>query len=249
MPKSVVALFSLTAALIISVAGCGGGGSKTTSTSQTATTTANPSNSTTQSSTTQTTTKPATNTTTTGNGNTLPQTGVAITTHSSAVLTAYKGLCQTCHGKGLANSNPYPPTWDGKASGSTHNTGVYPITPGSPADHTSYTMDECTKAGCHAVSGSTSTTTTNGKLFIDPEPGGKPIAMTTHPLVGFENCVPCHVGSSAVGSNLRVSEAHGCDECHATEPEPAYDPGHEGVGFPTLPMQTSCIICHKPAAK
>ena len=256
MSKSIVTLFSIVVVFTICLTGFGGGGSKTTTSSQPSTTSATTpavtSNTTTQTTIASTTTvKPTTATSTTGSGTTLPVVGIPITTHSAAVLAVYKGLCQTCHAKGLSNSNPYPPTWDGKASGSTHNTGVYPITPGSPTDHTPYTVEECTKAGCHAVSGTTSTATTPAtgiKLFIDPEPGGKPTVMKTHPTDGaFSNCVPCHIGSTAVGSILRVGESHSCDECHATDPEPSYDPGHEGVGFPSLPMQTSCIICHKKA--
>jgi plastocyanin len=62
-----------------------------------------------------------------------------------------------CHAPGLANSNPYPPTWNGAASGSTVNKGIYTIVPGSPADHTNYTTAQCTQAGCHAAPGSTTT--------------------------------------------------------------------------------------------
>ncbi|RJO60455.1 MAG: hypothetical protein C4542_09160 [Dehalococcoidia bacterium] len=92
-----------------------------------------------------------TGTTTTSNPPaTLTDKAIAITTHNAAAMAAYKTLCQMCHAKGLANSNPYPPTWDGKASGSTQNTGVYEIVPGSPQDHTPYTIEQCTQAGCHA---------------------------------------------------------------------------------------------------
>ena len=76
---------------------------------------------------------------------------IAITTHSAAVMASYKGLCQMCHANGTTNSNPYPPTWDGAKNGSTANKGVYAIPPGSVQDHTPYTVEECTKAGCHAV--------------------------------------------------------------------------------------------------
>jgi hypothetical protein len=82
---------------------------------------------------------------------TLPDKAIAITTHSAAVLTSYKGLCQMCHGPGTTNSNPYPPTWDGKANGSTANTGVYTIAAGSTQDHSQYTVDQCTQAGCHTA--------------------------------------------------------------------------------------------------
>ena len=60
-------------------------------------------------------------------------------------------LCQMCHANGTTNSNPYAPTWDGKASGSLVNTGVYTIEPNSVQDHTPYKVEECTKAGCHAM--------------------------------------------------------------------------------------------------
>lgn len=93
----------------------------------------------------------ATTATTSAPPATLSEVGIAITTHNKAVMAAYKGLCMMCHGQGLSNSNPYPPTWDGKASGSTHNTGVYVVVPGSKADHTGFTNEtDCTQAGCHA---------------------------------------------------------------------------------------------------
>ena len=82
---------------------------------------------------------------------TLPAAAVAITTHTAAQLASYKGLCQMCHGPGTTNSNPYPPTWDGKANGSTVNTGKYTVVAGSTQDHSQYTVDQCTQAGCHAV--------------------------------------------------------------------------------------------------
>jgi len=57
-----------------------------------------------------------------------------------------------CHGPGTANTAPYPPTWDGKAAGSTFNPGVYTVKPGSNADHTGRTEEQCTtQAGCHAA--------------------------------------------------------------------------------------------------
>ena len=82
---------------------------------------------------------------------TLPAQAIAITTHSASQLALYKTMCQICHGQGTTNSNPYPPTWDGKANGSTANTGVYTVVPGSLQDHSQYTVDQCTQAGCHAA--------------------------------------------------------------------------------------------------
>jgi hypothetical protein len=84
-------------------------------------------------------------------GATLTTVARPITDHSLATLKAYAGICQMCHAPGLPNSNPYPPTWNGGASGSLVNTGIYTIAPGSPADHTNYTADQCTQAGCHAA--------------------------------------------------------------------------------------------------
>ena len=146
---SILFIAALTLTLLVSACG---GGKATTSTKPPTTTTKPPTTTTTNPPT--TTTKPPT---TTSGGSTLPTTAIAITTHTAVQLAAYKGLCQMCHGPGLSNSNPYPPTWDGKANGSTQNTGVYTITPGSPADHTSYTADQCTQAGCHVAPGSTTT--------------------------------------------------------------------------------------------
>jgi len=82
---------------------------------------------------------------------TLTEKPLAITTHSAAVMASYKGLCQMCHANGTTNSNPYPPTWDGAKNGSTANKGVYTIVPGSVQDHSQYTVDQCTQAGCHVV--------------------------------------------------------------------------------------------------
>jgi hypothetical protein len=82
---------------------------------------------------------------------TLPATPIAITYHNAAYMVTYKTLCQLCHGPTTTNSNPYPPTWDGGKNGSTAYPGVYTVTPGSPADHTNYTTDQCTQAGCHAA--------------------------------------------------------------------------------------------------
>ena len=82
---------------------------------------------------------------------TLPTAAIAITTHTAAQLASYKGLCQMCHAPGTTNSNPYTPSWDGKANGSTANTGVYAVVAGSPQDHTPYTVDQCTQAGCHTA--------------------------------------------------------------------------------------------------
>jgi hypothetical protein len=87
---------------------------------------------------------------------TLTDKPIAITTHNLAALKAYgdgtpNALCQMCHAPGTTNSNPYAPSWDGKANGSTANPGVYAIAPGSVQDHTPYKVEECTKAGCHAL--------------------------------------------------------------------------------------------------
>jgi cytochrome c553 len=89
--------------------------------------------------------------TTTAVAKTLPEVGLPNTTHSKAVLASYKGLCLMCHGQGMSNSQPYAPTWDGKASGSLVNTGVYTVIAGSKADHTGYTNEtDCLQANCHA---------------------------------------------------------------------------------------------------
>lgn len=80
---------------------------------------------------------------------TLPATAIDITNHNAAVLAAYKTVCLICHGPGMVNQFPLPPSWDGTRYGSTHNTVVYPVTAGSPQDHTGRTVDQCTQAGCH----------------------------------------------------------------------------------------------------
>jgi plastocyanin len=153
----------ITLGVILLATACGGGKS-TTSTNPPTTTTKPPTTTTTTNPPTTTTNPPTTTTnppTTTSGGATLPATAVAITDHTPAVLTSYNGLCLMCHGAGLANAFPTAPSWDGKASGSTVNTGVYTIAAGSPADHTGRTADQCTQSGCHAVPGATTTPPTS----------------------------------------------------------------------------------------
>ena len=116
--------------------------------------------------TTTTTTPPPTTNTTTGTttptggtsttATTLPvltDVAVPITNHTLAGLAAYKTVgCLFCHGPTGSYPQPYAGTWDGKASASLHNTGVYTITAGSKADHTGYTeATDCSAAGCHAA--------------------------------------------------------------------------------------------------
>ena len=145
---------------------CGGGGTTTSSSIPPTTTTTNPP--------TTTTTEPPT--TTSEPPQTLGDVAIAITTHSAAVMKAYNGLCQTCHDKGLSNSNPYPPTWDATASGSTHESGVFVVVPGSPADHTNYTEDQCTQPGCHTYEGQPTATTTTPPTTSTP-----PTTTSTEP--------------------------------------------------------------------
>jgi hypothetical protein len=142
----------LTMALL--VLSCGGG-KTTTSTIASTTTTTPPTTSTKPVSTTSVSTPPVSTTTTTpptttmiptttippttssSQGKALSEIAPAVTTHSAAALTVYKGLClPLCHGLGAANSSPFAPTWDGKAAGSTLNR----------------TEELCTtQNGCHAA--------------------------------------------------------------------------------------------------
>jgi len=160
----------------------------------------------------------------------------------------------------MANQFPTSPSWDGKKNGSTEHTGVYNIVAGSPADHTGRTADTCTtQSGCHtagaAVAMTTIYVTTAGTslppkgttvAFQDPNPGVNPPTKVPHAITGaYENCITCHMGDNAAGSQFVVSTDHWCEECHHTSPEPSFDPGHNGSGFPTLPAQQACIICHK----
>jgi hypothetical protein len=66
------------------------------------------------------------------------------------VLTGYKGMCLTCHGKDAPNQFPLPLTWDGKAFGSTIHTSVYAIQAGSNADHTGRNSESCATDDCHS---------------------------------------------------------------------------------------------------
>jgi plastocyanin len=99
-------------------------------------------------------------------------------------------MCLLCHGQGTTNSNPYPPTWNGGANGSTANPGIYTIAPGSPADHTNYSVDQCTQAGCHAAAGSsttppTSSTTPPTSSTTPPTSSTTPPTTTTKPSVSY----------------------------------------------------------------
>jgi hypothetical protein len=255
--------FILTALMIavLVVASCGGGTKTTTSTTTTAGTTTTASSTTSSSTTTSTTTGTTSSTTTTSStGGGLPTAATAITTHTEAVLTNYKGLCLMCHGAGMTNQFPTSPSWDGKKNGSTVNTDVYNIVAGLPADHTGRTADMCTtQSGCHtagaAVAMVTIYVTTAGTslppkgtvvAFQDPHPGVNPPFIAPHAIDGvYANCITCHMGDNAAGSQFVISTDHWCEECHKTVPEPSFDPAHNGTGFPTLPAQQSCIICHK----
>lgn len=260
--------FILTALMIavLVVASCGGGtkttttAGTTTSTTTTAGTTTSANSTTSSSTKTGTTTGTTSSTTTSSTGGGLPTAATAITTHSEAVLASYKDLCLMCHGAGLVNQFPASPSWDGKKNGSTVNTGVYNIVTGSPADHTGRTVDSCTtQSGCHtagvAVAMTTIYVTTAGTslppkgtvvAFQDPKPGVNPPFKAPHAIDGvYENCITCHMGDNAAGSQFVVSTDHWCEECHKTVPAPSFDPAHNGTGFPTLPAQQSCIICHQ----
>lgn len=171
---SVLTVAALTLALLVSACG----GSKATTSTAPPTTTTNPPTTTTSQPPT-TTTSPVTSTT--SSGATLPTVAIAITTHNAAQMASYKGLCLMCHGPGTSNANPYPPTWNGKANGSTQNTGTYTITPGSPADHTNYTVDQCTQPGCHAAPGGTTTTTPVPTTSTPPTTSTTPTTTTPVP--------------------------------------------------------------------
>ncbi len=150
----------LAALLVLGVPACSAPASPTTSsgtttattaTSNTTTTTATSATTTATTGTTSaTTTAGGTTTTGTAAGGTLPEVGIAITTHNQAAMAAYKDLCLFCHGPTTVNSNPYPPSWDGAKNGSTAFPGVYAVAAGSPQDHTNYTNAQCTQANCHA---------------------------------------------------------------------------------------------------
>jgi hypothetical protein len=79
----------------------------------------------------------------------LPDEGMKIRTHNRDTLASYKGTCLICHGAGMPNQYPLPPSWDGKAFGSTWHTAVYSVKPGSDADHTGRTAAGCSEDDCH----------------------------------------------------------------------------------------------------
>jgi len=118
-----------------------------------------------------------------------------------------------CHAPGTTNSNPYAPSWNGKANGSTVNTGTYTVVAGSTQDHTNYTVDQCTQAGCHAAPGSsttppTTTTTTTSK---------PPTTTTTGTGISFVDInegffspanLPVKVGGTITFNNNRETTSH-----------------------------------------
>jgi Doubled CXXCH motif (Paired_CXXCH_1) len=163
---------------------------------------------------------------------------VPLTTHG--IGTGYAGNCLLCHGPGTTNSNPYPPSWDGKKAGSTLNTGVYPITAGSLADHTNYKSDQCMQAGCHTLGTAMTTTpgttapatTAPATTYIPPTITGvvhlDPPIIHTHPIAGtYADCLSCHsaTGKDPMNTNklappdMIKSNNKGCLDCHAAEEE------------------------------
>jgi hypothetical protein len=85
-------------------------------------------------------------------------------------------------------------------------------------------------------------------MFDDTDPGKQPATKVPHPVDGaFSNCLACHYGDSAIGSQFAVTVQHPCDECHAVAPSIAFDPGHYMGQAPTQPMEQSCILCHTAA--
>ena len=85
-------------------------------------------------------------------------------------------------------------------------------------------------------------------MFQDPNPSKQTATKVPHTLDGsFANCLTCHYGEPAVGSQFAVDVRHPCIECHAVAPSIGFDPSHYCGDTPTQPMEQSCIMCHKVA--
>jgi len=81
------------------------------------------------------------------------------------------------------------------------------------------------------------TTTASGVRLVKVE-WGTPPKMKTHPALGFENCLLCHI-QGGVGALVQVTPSHACDECHKPGPELTYN--CTGGSPDPLP---SCTMCH-----
>jgi hypothetical protein len=80
----------------------------------------------------------------------LPDSAPPIRSHA-LIVDVLEGYCLLCHGSGGPNEFPMPPTYDGAASGSSLNPGVYVVVQDSIQDHTDRQANTC--LSCHPVPG------------------------------------------------------------------------------------------------
>jgi len=66
---------------------------------------------------------------------------------------------------------------------------------------------------CGNASGNVVSTTQKLNFTLIPHKLGEP-PMVPHPKKPFENCSLCHFDGSNVGSSIKISKEHHCEECH-----------------------------------
>ncbi|MFC1866075.1 hypothetical protein ACFLYB_05130 [Chloroflexota bacterium] len=82
------------------------------------------------------------------------------------------------------------------------------------------------------------TTTTLIFSLIPHEPGETP--MVPHPKQLFKECNLCHIEALNVGSSIKISIEHSCEECHLNL-------DYNGACQETSPVNITCNIdiCHQ----
>lgn len=59
-----------------------------------------------------------------------------------------------------------------------------------------------------------------------------PPSLTSHPLIGFEDCIMCHYGN---GSTKTITPVHYCNECHDMQIP---------LSFDHTKANNACPLCH-----
>ena len=92
---------------------------------------------------------------------------------------------------------------------------------------------------CSSAGASVNTATPTLIFSLIPhEPGESPVVP--HPKQLFEDCSLCHIEALNVGSSIKVSKNHSCEECHLNV-------DYIGACQETSPVNFACNIdiCHQ----
>ncbi len=227
--RAFVLLVAIVLVILVVMMGCGG---KTNTTPPTTTTTTHSNSTTPPTTTPPTTTPPTTNTTTpptttppttTPPTTTPPTTTPPTTTGGVPLLTTvghdlYVGartpVCLLCHDIGKKEELP-----------ANHSGGLPPL------------LTEALCLVCHQLGDVPPTPPLPTPAVL----GGVPPLVTTHPVEApYKNCLLCHIVGTK-GSDLQLTEAHACDQCHYTVPQPFRDTEdcqHRD------PIENQCYLCH-----